>query len=60
MDKPEEASAIETIAHEVLPKIVYLLQEVAPEYRQRTMQAAMILVGESPPSATEKSHERYR
>lgn len=47
VDNEEHAAIVETIASDVLPKLVELLQEILPEYRKRTIDAAMILVDSS-------------
>jgi hypothetical protein len=38
------AETVQLIAADILPKLVDLLQDIQPEYRQRTIDAAMILV----------------
>lgn len=48
MNHEEHAAIIETIASDVLPKLVEILQEILPEYRERTVAAAMTLVGDLP------------
>lgn len=48
MNPEEHAVIVETIASDILPKLVEILQDIQPEYRQRTIDAAMILVKDQP------------
>lgn len=44
-DTSAEAEALELIASDLLPKLVELLQDIEPRYRQRTINAALVLLG---------------
>lgn len=43
-DASTEAEILQLIAEEVLPKLVDLLQDLEPRYRQRTINAALALL----------------
>lgn len=43
-DASDEIEALQLIADDVLPKLVELLQSLEPQYRQRTINAALALL----------------
>lgn len=44
-DASVQAEAIQLMTVEHLPKLVELLQDVEPQYRQRLISAALVLLG---------------
>lgn len=47
-ERSEHMVVVLTIANEQLPKLIELLRDIQPEYRQRAIDAAMILLGHAP------------